>query len=189
MNTGFPTAELRERLTEMKRKPWPRASMANLTPNDRIQETWDRIAVDDALRAQVDAYLRNYTIDDCPGCGHGFFGWGIAWGTGECACGWPGSLYHQIRDTRKHGWLACTATCNGIAVCHDARSDHIPTEIHWQTVDGDESRTEIELRCPNPKQPPGLTRPITSRYQAPLIVEFTGMLWSVPYAVHARSEQ
>lgn len=48
-------------------------------------------------REMVEEHLSHYVNDDCPGCGRGMFGWGLAHGEGACSCGWPGTMYHFIR--------------------------------------------------------------------------------------------
>lgn len=142
----------------------------------------------------INAYLHHFVPGDCPSCGYGAFGWGIAHGSGSCSCGWPGTLYHYIVDDRELDDLVCSATCNGFAVCDRRRGEHL---VHEYRVYGEKTgaHERQELRCPSPITPPDLVAsyaregslPFTSRYHAPEIVRFTAMLWAHPYDVHKRS--
>lgn len=182
--------ELGDRISELKREDWPRFSLDHIVSGaPRLVEAVDAVRTDPALVAIVNRYLRHYVPGDCPCCGHGFFGWGIAWGAGTCSCGWPGRLFHVIHDDRDDPDLVCSATCNGYRVCEARRGDHIPVDVPWVGLPSGESGVRHELRCPDPNAPPGLNpQGFRAEWRPPEVLRFNAMLWVHPYEVHLRPE-
>lgn len=163
---AYDREQLAERLHELKHQAAPRASLALL----QAASTWRPLeGKGDDVRAIVDQYLRVYAMSDCPGCDHGAFAWGLVYGQGKCVwCGWPGTLYHYVRDPRPD------ALCDG---CSQPRSDHEQVEVTWIEVATDRPVQHRELRCPVAGAGIGY-------YQAPTLVRFDGLLWAHPYTVH-----
>jgi hypothetical protein len=179
------------RIAELHRQDWPRFSLDHIGgeidpgPGGRALLSAAEVP---AYVPIINAYLRHFVPGECPSCGWGRFSWGIAHGSGSCACGWPGTLLHYITDDRDLGTLICEATCNGHRVCSSLRGEHL---IHaWVGLepDGTETVTGTELRCPNPTPPPGVRLPFASRWRPPVIAAgFQALLWAHPYEVHARA--
>jgi hypothetical protein len=173
--------ELAVRLAELKRQDWPRFRLSHIVPDSPgvAGRALLDAAEDPDHAALIDAYLRAFVPGDCPGCGWGRFGWGIQHGSGSCACGWPGTLYHSIVDRRDLPHHICHSIINGIRVCECRRDEHILRPSRWNP-------DEEEVGCPNPVVPPGLGlyRPFTSEWRPPVVVRVETLLWVHPYEVH-----
>lgn len=87
--------EMAERLAALKRQDWPRLSVDAITEE---RDPWPAIREDPEKRALVDAHLKRWVPGECPFCEWGRFSWGIVYGGGFCTCGWPGRLYHIVKD-------------------------------------------------------------------------------------------
>lgn len=167
---SYTLEEKLERLHEMKREPFARCSIEQLGATMDPAESWSALVEQHIYAEIIDVYLRNYVApgeeNRCPFCGVGFFGWGLVHGEGNCSCGWPATLYHRIRDRREDGDLLCDD-----ADCGRRRDEHVPTEGVYGRV---------ELRCPEQGED------FPQKFQPPLIVGFTRLLWAHPYSVHLR---
>lgn len=181
--------ELAVKISELKRQDWPRFSLEHIKLGEeggRAGQALLSAAENPDHRAIIQGYLRHFVPGECPSCGYGMFGWGIAHGSGSCSCGWPGTVYHRILDDRELDNLVCTATCNGYDVCGRPRGEHVLHEWRGYTPTGDSVVSGTELRCPAPKPPPGVRLPFDSRYHPPVIADFTVLLWAHPYDVSLR---
>lgn len=176
-------SEMTEALDKLKRTAIPRCSAERLTLSMEPPESWAEIIERPAIEEMIDKYLRMFVApvltddglrtDNCPMCGGHWTSWDLAWGAVVCSCGYPGRLYHRIKDTRTDDDLICSAATNGHRVCTSTRGEHVLLE-----------GTEI-LRCPSPTVPPGLNAErFTHDWSAPDIAGFSLLLWVHPYTVH-----
>lgn len=171
--------DLRADLVNLKRKPFPRCSTERIGLIMDPPETWAEVIENHVAAEALEDYLRGFVAPNekgerpCPKCGHGFFGWGLVHGAGSCACGWPGTLYHYVRNLSEDDDVICADE-----KCRRSRGDHVPTEKKWQTAGSDSTRIVIELRCPDQEWP--------HSFRAPDLVRFSLLLWAHPYAVHLR---
>lgn len=177
--------ERAEQLAEMKRQPFPRASIARLGGTMDPAESWSELIEQHIYAEIIDRYLRDFVDPGdkapCPFCGSTIsFSWGLVHGQGNCRCGWPGTLYHRVYDNREIEELICATPECGVP-----RGVHIAKPVRYvvqAAVHGAGEETRIELRCP-------ITAGLESgalQFKPPLIVGFTRVLWSHPYGVHLR---
>lgn len=177
--------EMDARLRELKSSRVPRASLARIdtiasrSPDPR---PWAE-ALPEQLHGILDHYLHLFawlTADGdptyrdgtmlCPGCTTlGFFSFGLVHGSGNCECGWPGTLYHLVRDPSDE------AECER---CGEARPEHVPQTSEIVAF-GAESIPIIrhDLRCPKGER-------LGDVFSAPVVVKFDLLLWAHPYEVH-----
>lgn len=185
-------AEMQERLLELKSSRVPRANLARVdtiasaTPDPR---GWAE-AMPETLHPLMNSYLFLFawiTADGrpgyrdgtmlCPGCeGLGWFHWGVVHGSGNCECGWPGTLYHLVYDPRDE------AECER---CGRPKLDHVPQNTEFTALLADAVGVPItrhEFGCPDANR-------LTDVFKAPVVVKFDLLLWAHPYEVHIPKEE
>lgn len=80
-------------LAEIRKRDYPSVPPDAL---DRIMEQANR--PEWVTREMLEEYHSHWVLDD-PGCGLGYFTWGLVHGAGFCdRCGWPGRLFHFLAE-------------------------------------------------------------------------------------------
>lgn len=170
---SYTAEEKAERLLEMKRQPFRRCSIDRIGGTMDPPESWVEL-IEVHIHAEiVDRYLRGFVDPEekapCPFCRSTIsFSWGLVHGQGNCHCGWPGTLYHYVHDSRPDGDLLCLREN-----CGKRRDEHVENTVHT------EQGEQVELGCPGFKHR-------FDTFKPPLIVRFTRLLWVHPYDVHMR---
>lgn len=166
-----------ERLAELKRTNVPRCSIERLgvTVDPPSPFNVDDLEFTERARGILNAYLRRFTDPadpkGCPNCGGALgAGWGYAYGSIMCGCGWPGTRLHFVRDPGDE------AECEH---CEAPKSAHASVSREAVPYGTGLSIARVELVCP---------RDDGGTYKAPTILAFDRILWAHPYDVHLSKE-